>query len=737
MSLNDQTQYQSDDDRIRSRDLSLTSSKPPAKIDGYSIEQFLGAGAFGEVWSGTEKKTGRRVAIKFYTRRKSNDVELLAREVEKLVALAADRHVVQLLDVDWQADPPYFVMDYFEHGSLEDLLKKQNCLPVAQAEDLFREIATGLINLHGKGIFHCDLKPGNVLLDEDGKPRLADFGQARLTTESASSLGTLFFMAPEQADLNVVPAAKWDVYALGAILYCMLVGRPPYQNDHLANKLESSESVEERLEKYRKSLQSAPLPTEHRKISGVDRALADIIDRAIAPNPNRRFDSVQSVMFAMRQREDAKARRPLLVLGILGPLLLLISMSFFSWFAYGRAYNDTLSAVNNKSFESNQFAARLAANSASQRIASFFRAVEELARDPEFVSDLENAINDPELGELSQQLDDPDHNSDEAFDEMRADFRSNAACEKLQGYLNERINNEFDRFPEAASWFVNDARGNQLASRFKQTPATNTIGRNYSYRTYFTGMDRDLVSKNEGATEFNVAPWGVKRQVIDRSHLSAIFLSKGTSTWKVAFSVPVRDDEGEIIGIVACTSEMGSFVKFDSAGKMQYATLIDGRPGDNTGAILEHPAFDDIETNPEEIPKVTNFAQIEDSKRFRDPIAELPRCERFNKNWIAALGPVMINQNYLAAPGQDDQSQIDESGLFVLVAEDYDKVVEPVSRLGARLILLAVYAAFFFLIVATCMWLLVVRMMRDSSKRLARSFTAAGDSSLRPSSDLN
>ena len=734
MSLN-QTQHQSDDDRIRSRDLSLTSSKPPAKVDGYSIEQFIGAGAYGEVWSGTEKKTGRRVAIKFYTRRKSNDVELLAQEVEKLVALAADRYVVQLVDVDWQADPPYFVMDYFPHGSLEDLLKRQSSLPAAQAEDLFREIATGLMHLHGKGIFHCDLKPGNVLLDGDGKPRLADFGQARLTTDSAPSLGTLFFMAPEQADLDVVPAAKWDVYALGAILYCMLVGRPPYQSEQLSSKLESSGNVEQRLVHYRKSLRSAPLPTEHRKVHGVDRGLADIIDRAIAPNPNRRFDSVQSVMFAMRQREVTKARRPLLVLGILGPLLLLTVMSLFSWFAYGRAYSDTLEAVNNKSYESNQFAARLAASSASQKIAEYFRAVGELARNPDFIGDLESALNDPELSEMRQQLDDPEHNSDDAFEELREDFRSNEAREKLQVYLQERIENKFNRFPISASWFVNDIRGNQLASRFEKTPGTNTIGRNYSYRTYFTGLDRDQVSQENGINVYNVGPWGVDRQIIDRPHLSATFLSKGTVTWKVAFSVPVRNEKDEIIGLVACTSEMGNFVNFDSAGKMQYATLIDGRPGDNTGAILEHPAFETIDNNPATIPKVTDIATIRDSQRFRDPIADLPECGRFDRNWIAALASVLINQNYLAAPGQADQSQIDKSGLYVLVAEDYDKVVEPVSKLGSKLIWLAIYATLFFLIVAISMWILVVRMMRESSRRLARSFTAAGDSSLRSSSD--
>src|SRR5882672_9751039 len=199
------TQQQSSDEQARAQALSLKRSQPPAQVPGYETRRFLGAGAYGEVWVAVDRNTGRQVAIKFYAHRGGLDWSLLSREVEKLTFLSADRYVVQLLDVGWDSEPPYYVMEYVENGSLDDRLRQQGKLSTAEATALFREIAVGLMHAHSKGVLHCDLKPANILLDQDGKPRLADFGQSRLSTEHSPSLGTLFYMAPEQADLEAMP----------------------------------------------------------------------------------------------------------------------------------------------------------------------------------------------------------------------------------------------------------------------------------------------------------------------------------------------------------------------------------------------------------------------------------------------------------------------------------------------------------------------------------------------------
>ena len=99
---------------------------------------------------------------------------------------------MQLVDVGWDSNPPFYVMEYIEHGSLEDLLQSSGAMPVDDAVNLFREIAIGLVHSHNKGVLHCDLKPANILLDEDTRPRLCDFGQSRLSHEQSPALGTLF-----------------------------------------------------------------------------------------------------------------------------------------------------------------------------------------------------------------------------------------------------------------------------------------------------------------------------------------------------------------------------------------------------------------------------------------------------------------------------------------------------------------------------------------------------------------
>ena len=745
----DRTQQQSSNELEKARDMSLEPTRPPAQVAGYQLLKFLGSGAYGEVWSANDLKTGRRVAIKFYTRRTSADVQLLASEVAKLAVLAADRYVVQLLNVGWDADPPYYVMDYLEHGSLEDRLSSSAGMPSAEAIELFQELANGLLHLHGKGILHCDLKPGNVMLDQDGKPRVADFGQSRLSTEVTAALGTLFYMAPEQADLDAVPDARWDVYGLGALLFSMLTGQPPYYCAKLAHEIETADDLHGRLQRYRDGLFAANKPVEHRAIAGVDRALAEIIDRCIAANPHKRFSNIQSVLLALRQRELAQARRPLMILGLLGPLLLIGGMTLFGLSAFRQTIDRTQAEITKKARDSNRFAARLAARSAAEQIDEYFRIVRQLSRDAELLATLDRVLIDAELQKLRIAIADPATNGLNYQDSIaaraelaksRQDFCEHPLRQQLQPFLERRLFDRTGEFPLVSSWFICDRYGNQLASAFRTQ--NSTLGKNYSYRTYFTGLDQDLKPNSVDSPELDanhsdeaVARVG-RRQIIDRPHLSAVFISEQSNTWKVAFSTPLLIAE-KVVGIVAVTVDLGNFVDFENV-KNHYAMMVDSRAGDNQGIVLEHPLFKKILQEQGKIPAelarcTVDLGQVKETKRFFDPVGntELGKVMKYNSESLVASAPVkmsgFVDANAVAT--EKTESKKVQTGFVVLAVEDFASVVKPANELSGELERLAGLASLFLLAVTVGMWFFVRQMMQESRQRLERAFSPSSESS--------
>ncbi len=753
----DRTQHQTNEEQQRARELSLESNQPPAQIPGYQLQQFIGSGAYGEVWSATDLKTGRPVAVKFYTRRTAAGVQQLRREVEKLLAVSSDaRYVVQLFDVGWDAATPYYVMDYIEHGSLEDRLKSGNRIPASEAIGLFEDVARGMVQLHRKGIFHCDLKPGNVLIDQDGNPRVADFGQARLKTDSTPALGTLFYMAPEQADMDAMPDATWDVYGLGALMFSMLTGKPPFYTESIAKQIESTDAIEERLEKYRMSINSAMKPTAHRQVPGVDRMLADIIDRCIAPDPKKRFSSVQNVLFALRQREMAKARRPLMLLGLLLPLLLMGIVTLFGWRAFNQAITRAEIAVMDKAYDSGSFAAEMAAKSAMDQIEVYFRAVQNLANDEQFQQEFERFLADEQLLQLRMALADPEKNSyvddqgrrverDPAMTPLRREFISNPLRTPLQKYLKQRMDFQGGQFPVSASWFISDRFGNQVASEFGGQ--TNyTLGNNYSFRTYFTGVDAnhlktDLETNDVSLVDSSSLDHLGKRTIISQPSVSAAFSSEQSKTWKVAFSTPIITNSGEsrVLGIVAVTVDLGKLSKFDREEKNFYTMLVDGRPGQHSGIILEHPLYRElleVEESEGRLPEdLFNGVFVGDLGRIAKPHQNEGSGGSDTFSWNDPVGQTEIGiQNEYGADSivasWDVPRQSGPPGkvLRVLAVQDREDLLSDVRSLTSQLSQLALYAMLTLLAIALVMWWFANRMIRESSKQLARGVSMSGDS---------
>jgi serine/threonine protein kinase len=351
-------------------------------------------GAFGVVWLAREDRTGRMVAIKFYPRQRGMNWTLLSREVEKLAAVYTSHHIVRLLDVGWTADPPYFIMEYVEGGSLTARLADQP-LSLEQSVRITREICCALVDAHGAGVLHCDLKPDNVLLDGQGSVRLCDFGQARMSHENSPALGTLYYMAPEQADLESPPDARWDVYAVGAILYQMLTGAPPHRSPEIERRLQNLGSLEERLATYRRLVLANSRPSGQRGLPTADQRLLEILDRCLAIDPAQRFPNAQAILEALDARDRQRSRRPLLLVGFLVPLLLTAALLPILGYALSRNRDTAEQQMSERALESDALSARLQAAALEDELQQRLQELETIAAGIELRRELEALMQRP------------------------------------------------------------------------------------------------------------------------------------------------------------------------------------------------------------------------------------------------------------------------------------------------------------------------------------------------------
>ncbi|HEY7851046.1 MAG TPA: protein kinase, partial [Ktedonobacterales bacterium] len=215
----------------------------PEIIGGrYRLEEPIGRGGMATIFKAVdEQMMDRLVAVKVLREVYSNDPKFVTRFQREARAASALQHpnIVQVFDYGQSADSYYIVMEYIDGMDLRRYLKRRGgTLPIERGVEIARLVSLGLGAAHRRGIVHRDVKPQNIMVNDDGLVKLTDFGIAsmykdadaeRLTT-TGMTLGTVQYYAPEQAQGEMVrPAA--DVYALGIVMYEMLTGQTPFDGD--------------------------------------------------------------------------------------------------------------------------------------------------------------------------------------------------------------------------------------------------------------------------------------------------------------------------------------------------------------------------------------------------------------------------------------------------------------------------------------------------------------------------
>ena len=264
-------------------------------IEGYRMLGEVGKGAWGRVYKAVQERVERTVAIKVLSSQFPRDEKFRERFLREARTAGQLNHpnVVAVIDCNEQRGMHYLVMEFVDGTTLKEIVKTRGPLPEVQALRATRAVARALEHAHARAIVHRDIKPENIFLSHDGQVKLGDWGLAKAyasgdanLTETGAAMGTPNYISPEQVRATKVIDHRADIYSLGATLYFLLVGKPPFP----------APTVVEIMTRHLKD----PPPDVRAARPGVSQATATIIRKCMEKDPADRYQSAVELLDALK-----------------------------------------------------------------------------------------------------------------------------------------------------------------------------------------------------------------------------------------------------------------------------------------------------------------------------------------------------------------------------------------------------------------------------------------------------
>jgi len=253
----------------------------------YEIVKTIGEGGMANVYLANDTILDRKVAVKVLRGDLSSDEKFIRRFQREALSVSNLSHpnVVEVYDVGEEDGSHYIVMEYIEGKTLKQLLKKRGSLTLTEVIDIMTQLTDGIAHAHESYIIHRDIKPQNIMIEDDGRIKITDFGiamalNATQLTQTNSVMGSVHYLPPEQAS-GKSATVKSDIYSLGILMYELLTGNVPFKGDN---------AVEIALKHMKDKI-----PSVRKQDPSIPQAVENIILKAAAKNPRNRYDSAKEM----------------------------------------------------------------------------------------------------------------------------------------------------------------------------------------------------------------------------------------------------------------------------------------------------------------------------------------------------------------------------------------------------------------------------------------------------------